>query len=140
MSNSKIKKLLKVISKKHELIIIDIDTSGIFNREIFEQDIELQDIETGILYSDNLDYSSGLYNVMYRYFGPLTNSSQSIDNERNIAIKYNIYLPYINKLTNISRINIYDLINKGMKFIDEDNMILNIMIVILLLKVPISVI
>lgn len=89
--------------------------------------IAKKDKNYSYLLSDQLDYSCGLHDVINRYFGPFTNS-KSIDNQRNITMKYDVYLPYLNKLTNIGRINIYDLINKGMKLMDEDNMMLNMMI------------
>jgi hypothetical protein len=71
-----------------------------------------------------VDYSNGLSSIMMTYTGP-TDISHNDIKER--ARKYTIYLPYLNQLTNIEKINIYDAMNKGIILVDDDNSIINLM-------------
>lgn len=56
---------------------------------------------------------------------PLSGNPGSRDNIefiRRRSNKYTLYLPYLNLLTNIGKINIFDLMNKGVLLIDDNNM------------------
>lgn len=72
-----------------------------------------------------IDYSNGLSTIMMTH-GDYSSSTDQ--NMKQIAMRYTVYLPYLNQLTNISKINIYDIMNRGITLVDEDNSIVNLMI------------
>lgn len=60
-------------------------------------------------YDDSSEYSNGLisYNSIF------------LDNDEECK-NYTLYLPYLNELIGLDKMNIYDLIDNGMIFIDDD--------------------
>lgn len=76
-----------------------------------------------------VDYSNGLSSAMTTYFGSYRGTSDAVlfKSQYNLAKQFTVYLPHLHDLNQVGKINIYDLMNKGMVFVDEDDSIINIM-------------